>query len=561
MKTCINPKLYRLFLEKMVIGLEEPVLVKGIGELVAKVDSGNSGYNVIHGDDIIMQGNIVTFRTFNKDGDERRVSKKLKDTIKINIGGGHIQDRPVVELDVQFGGQDYKKIPFSITDRGDNEHKVLISKDFVGKELDALIDVTKDNIANDNVEVDYVTEGLLSGIKKAAGFAKNVAHAAVHGTEGMQKKIDKAEAFRKAMWGEGGSPKETVKLDPANDEAVKTISELGKIQEEDAKLIPKHIAKSPTNEIVQEKLDCPTDEDSIAVYKLLDFTGGTCGSENADPEFKKRMQKALEAYKDYKKNPEKANKGEKVTVNEAAEETNTSPDNTQNNNPQSAAQNAKKEGSEEDKEPENNDDLANAEQQQDPSKMTEEEVNEVLGELKNRNYSIFYIIGFTKDNRGRGLAEGEAIIKNIKSKIENWGMKIAQSRNWKYGAFTPFANDIGSSIENEGANNAKGFFALVSGKPGSRKAEFYTDGDALFGVNAEGEVAIDDKLVQEYIELNNEFRTLGDDMLGEGDILNSQSIQDLIDFCEENMDDVGERGDDEQSQETVEQQPVEQEQI
>ena len=114
MKTCINPKLYRLFLEKMVIGLEEPVLVKGIGELVAKVDSGNSGYNVIHGDDIIMQGNIVTFRTFNKDGDERRVSKKLKDTIKINIGGGHIQDRPVVELDVQFGGQDYMALGWSL---------------------------------------------------------------------------------------------------------------------------------------------------------------------------------------------------------------------------------------------------------------------------------------------------------------------------------------------------------------------------------------------------------------------------------------------------------------
>lgn len=551
MKTCINPKLYRLFLEKMVIGLEEPVLVKGIGELIAKVDSGNSGYNVIHGDDIIMQGNIVSFRTFNKDGDERRVSKKLKDTIKINIGGGHIQDRPVVELDVQFGGQDYKKIPFSITDRGDNEHKVLISKDFVGKELNALIDVTKDNIANDNVKVDYVTEGLLSGIKKTAGAVKNVAHAAVYGTEGMQKKVDKAEAFRKAMWGEGGSPKKTVKLDPANDEAVKAISDLGKIQKEDANLIREHVAKAPTNEIVQEKLDCPTDEDSIAVYKLLDFTGGTCGSENADPEFKKRMQKALEVYKDYKKNPEKADKGEKVTVNEATEEQ--SNDIPTNQNPQSAAQNAKKEeGKEEDKEPENTDDLANAEQQQDPSKMTEEEVNEVLAELKNRNYSIFYIIGFTKDNRGRGLAEGEAVIGTTKSKIENWGMKIAQSKNWKYNAFTPFANDIGSSIENGGANNAKGFFALVSGKPGSRKAEFYTDGDALFGINAEGEVAIDDKLIQEYIELNNEFITLGDDMVGKDNILNTQTIQDLIDFCEEAMDDIGEARENEQPQEPVE---------
>ena len=550
MKTCINPKLYRLFLEKMVIGLEEPVLVKGIGELVAKVDSGNSGYNVIHGDDIIMQGNIVTFRTFNKDGDERRVSKKLKDTIKINIGGGHIQDRPVVELDVQFGGQDYKKIPFSITDRGDNEHKVLISKDFVGNELDALIDVTKDNIANDNVNVDYVTEGLMSGLKKAAGAVGNVAHAAIHGTEGMQKMANKAEEFRKAMWGEGGTPKKTVRLDPSNDEAVKNISELQKMQEADADLIRQHIAKAPTNEIVQEKLDCPTDEDSIAVYKLLDYTGGTCGSENADPEFKKRMQAALEAYKFYKKNPETdKGKGEKTTVNEAAENQVPAAGNTQNPNTQSAAQNDKKEGEEENKEPENTDDLANAEQQQDPSKMSEEEVNEVLEELKNRNYSIFYIIGFTKDNQNRELAQGEAVIGTHKSKAENWGAKIVSGKNWKYGAFTPFANDIGSSIESSGKNNAKGFFALVSGKPGARKAEFFTDGDALFGVNAEGEVQIDDALVQEYIELNNEFRTLGDDMLGPDDILNSQTISDLIEFCEEQMDDVGEAGEQQPQQE------------
>lgn len=139
----------------MVIGIEEPVLVKGIGELIAKIDSGNSGYNVIHGEDIITQGNIINFKTFNKDGEERRVSKKIKDTINVNIGGGHIQERPVIELDVQFGGENYKKILFSVTNRGDNEHKILISKDFVGNELNALIDVTKGNIADDKIDVEY----------------------------------------------------------------------------------------------------------------------------------------------------------------------------------------------------------------------------------------------------------------------------------------------------------------------------------------------------------------------------------------------------------------------
>ena len=111
-KTCIHSKLYRLTLEKMVIGVEEPILIKGIGEMLAKIVSGNSGYNVIHGEDFIIQGDIITFKTFDKNGTERRVSKKIKETLNVNIGGGHIQERPVVELNVKFAGDDYKKSSF-----------------------------------------------------------------------------------------------------------------------------------------------------------------------------------------------------------------------------------------------------------------------------------------------------------------------------------------------------------------------------------------------------------------------------------------------------------------
>ena len=71
----------------MVIGLEEPILIKGVGELLAKIDSGNRGYNVIHGEDFVVQGDILNFKTVNKDGDERRVSKKIKETLRVNIGG------------------------------------------------------------------------------------------------------------------------------------------------------------------------------------------------------------------------------------------------------------------------------------------------------------------------------------------------------------------------------------------------------------------------------------------------------------------------------------------
>lgn len=144
-----------LQLERLVIGIEEPILVKDLGEIMAKIDSGNGGYNVIHGEDITYQGNQVLFLTYDGAGNPRRMSKKLKEELEVHIGGGIIQKRPVIELDIKFANEDYKKIPFSVTDRTENTHRILISKDFVEKTIDALIDVGAKNISNLNYDVDY----------------------------------------------------------------------------------------------------------------------------------------------------------------------------------------------------------------------------------------------------------------------------------------------------------------------------------------------------------------------------------------------------------------------
>lgn len=246
----------------MVIGLEEPILIKGIGEIIAKVDSGNGGYNVIHGEDLMVQGNILNFKTFNKDGEERRVSKKIKDTINVNIGGGHIQERPVVELDVQFGGEDYKKILFSITDRSENDNKVLISKDFVGKELEALIDVTKNKIANDNVEVEYVSESVL-------GAVKGTIAAPFKAYKTINNALDKAEDFtskvKAEVTGEGNGFSYNRDIFERKNRIIKTVSKT------DASLIK--------NKINQDSkkfnfLNVKCDSDFIEVYKFLDYNGG-----------------------------------------------------------------------------------------------------------------------------------------------------------------------------------------------------------------------------------------------------------------------------------------------
>ncbi len=72
----------------------------------------------------------------------------------INVGAGNIESRPVVELDFSIGQKDYTGIRFSIGNRASNLYKILVGKDFIQQDLDALIDVSKENIADDNVEAD-----------------------------------------------------------------------------------------------------------------------------------------------------------------------------------------------------------------------------------------------------------------------------------------------------------------------------------------------------------------------------------------------------------------------
>ncbi len=141
-------KFNQFFAEKAVLGLIEFFDVDGIGKIPSKLDSGNGAFNVIHGEDIQVQGNKVHFKTVNN----KRLMKDKVDDITINVGAGHTEDRPVVNFDLKIGNKEYKNIPFSVGDRTTNLFKILVSKDFIEKDLDALIDVSQENIAHKEVE-------------------------------------------------------------------------------------------------------------------------------------------------------------------------------------------------------------------------------------------------------------------------------------------------------------------------------------------------------------------------------------------------------------------------
>ena len=144
-------KFKQFFAEKAVLGLIEFFDVDGIGKIPSKLDSGNGAYNVIHGEDIQVQGNKVMFKTVNN----KHLMKDKVDDITINVGAGNTEDRPVVNFDLKIGNKEFKNIPFSVGNRTSNLFKILVSKDFIEKELDALMDVSQENIADKDIEANY----------------------------------------------------------------------------------------------------------------------------------------------------------------------------------------------------------------------------------------------------------------------------------------------------------------------------------------------------------------------------------------------------------------------
>ena len=144
-------KFKQFFIEKQVLGLIEFFDVDSIGKIPSKLDSGNGAYNVIHGEDIQVQGNKVHFKTVNN----RRLMKDKVDEIIINVGAGNTEKRNVVNFDLKIGNKEFRDIPFSIGDRTTNLYKILVSKDFIENELDALIDVSQENIADEDIDCEY----------------------------------------------------------------------------------------------------------------------------------------------------------------------------------------------------------------------------------------------------------------------------------------------------------------------------------------------------------------------------------------------------------------------
>ncbi|NBW58571.1 hypothetical protein EBR43_12520 [bacterium] len=135
----------KTFLEfhKETLGVKEYITFPKfpeLGEVQAKVDTGNEAYNVLHGVDIKDVGKEVTFTTVNN----RKITLTKIDEIKIHIGSGVKEDRPVVLIDFVMNGKEYKMFPFSIADRSENNEPVLLGEPFLRK-TGSVVDPNKDS--------------------------------------------------------------------------------------------------------------------------------------------------------------------------------------------------------------------------------------------------------------------------------------------------------------------------------------------------------------------------------------------------------------------------------
>lgn len=110
------------------IGMTEQIEIEGIGTLNARADTGNTGLNSIHAEDISIEGDKVSFTTeFGKS-----LTLPLEDTSKIRVDN-ELEKRPVVLFNVKMGKKNYKDVPFTLNDRNDMDYSVLLGQDFLKK--------------------------------------------------------------------------------------------------------------------------------------------------------------------------------------------------------------------------------------------------------------------------------------------------------------------------------------------------------------------------------------------------------------------------------------------
>lgn len=125
----INPKNWVKI--PQVCGFQEIIELDGIGEVVAKMDTGNGATCALHAENIKINDDKRTV-SWNSDGvgfKDKPYNRKIK-LIKGAIGGKEVS-KITVNFDVKFNGSTYKNVEFALDDRTGKTTPVLLSRHFM----------------------------------------------------------------------------------------------------------------------------------------------------------------------------------------------------------------------------------------------------------------------------------------------------------------------------------------------------------------------------------------------------------------------------------------------
>ena len=103
-------------------GYEKVVSIEPFGEMVAKFDTGNSGLSVLHAENIEVKGKKISFKL-----NGESITTNLVKTYTVDTGGGE-DERPAVNIDIEFAGTLYKDVMFGLNDRTDMSTDVLLNR-------------------------------------------------------------------------------------------------------------------------------------------------------------------------------------------------------------------------------------------------------------------------------------------------------------------------------------------------------------------------------------------------------------------------------------------------
>lgn len=134
--TKIYQRMLELYSEENYVDNILEVFIEGVGKGIAEADTGNSGYNVLHGQILKLENGRVSFKTLNN----KIIDKPIAEFITAVTGSSNEEKRPVVTFDLIVNGMPHRGIPFSISDRSTNEQKILLGKPFL-KEIASFVKI------------------------------------------------------------------------------------------------------------------------------------------------------------------------------------------------------------------------------------------------------------------------------------------------------------------------------------------------------------------------------------------------------------------------------------